>query len=341
MSNILGSFETYIFNNLGILGIKIPSGFGNDLPVYLHDQYRFVVYELVEELYLIIIPLSEGESTPETIRKHVNTISNAWGGEVIYLHSAISHYNRKRLIERKISFIVPGNQMYLPTLGLDLREHMKRLREPKRKKFSPATQSAILYVLYNWKVEQFTPSTLAKRLGYSQMTLTRAFNEIETAGLGESTSDWRMRMLRFDSEKGGLWEEALSYFNSPIKKRIKVVCHDSLPATFAGQSAMEYYKLLSGPPQPIYAISSKEWSRRLKRGDFSEVLDHEPGSMELEIWRYSPELFAKNNVVDPLSLYLSLKKDENGQEGLSNVLQKFELYIREVMKPNSLLKTRN
>ncbi len=339
MSNILGNFETYIFNTLGVLGIKMASVFGTDLPISLHEQYRFIVYEIAGESYLIMIPLLDGESTPETIRKHISMIGNEWAGEVIYLHSAISHYNRKRLIERKISFVVPGNQMYLPTLGLDLREHMKRLREPKRKKFSPATQSAILYVLYNWKVEQFSPSTFAKRLGYSQMTLTRAFNEIENAGLGESTNDWRMRMLRFDSEKGGLWEKALSYFNSPIKKRIKAVCHNSVPVTVAGQSAMEYYKMLSGPLQPVYAISDKEWNRRLKLGDFTVVLDHEPGSVEIEIWRYSPELFAMNGVVDPLSLYLSFKKEEGGQDNLSNVLQKFELYIREVMKTNSQVQT--
>lgn len=335
MSNILESFETYIYNNLGIIGMKSAIVFGNDVSILLHEQYRFIVYEIAGESYLVMIPLLDGESTPATIKEHINMIGKEWNGEVIYLHSAISHYNRKRLIERKISFVVPGNQMYLSTLGLDLREHMKRLREPKRKKFSPATQSAILYVLYNWKVEQFSPSTLARRLGYSQMTLTRAFNEIESAGLGESTSDWRMRMLRFDSEKDGLWKKALSYFISPMKKRIKVICHNSVPVTVAGQSAMAYYKMLSGPPQPIYAISDKEWNRRLKLGDFTEVLDHEPGSFVIEIWRYSPELFAKNGVVDPLSLYLSLKKDESGQEDLSNVLQKFELYICGVMKSNS------
>lgn len=335
MLDILGEFEAYIYNNLGVLGSKIPRDFGGDLPIHLHEKYRFIVYEIVGEEYLVLLPLLEGESTPETIKKHISVIGKSWDGEVIYLHSAISHYNRKRLIERKISFVIPGNQMYLPILGLDLREHMKRFREPKRKKISPATQSAVLYVLYNWKIEKFSPSSLAKRLGYSQMTLTRAFNEIEAAGLGESTNDWRMRMLRFESEKGGLWENALSYFNSPIKKRLKAVCHNSLPITLAGQSAMEYYKMLSGPPQPIYAISDKEWSRRLKLGDFTEVLDHEPGSVEIEVWRYSPELFAKNGVVDPLSLYLSLKKEDSGSSDLGNILQKFELYIREVMKSNS------
>jgi hypothetical protein len=30
------------------------------------------------------------------------------------------------LIEQKVSFIVPGNQLYLPDLGLDLREYFRQ-----------------------------------------------------------------------------------------------------------------------------------------------------------------------------------------------------------------------
>jgi len=42
------------------------------------------------------------------------------------------------------------------------------------------------------------------------------------------------------------------------------------------------------------------------------------GDMEIEIWKYDPELFAREGVVDPLSLYLSLKdtKDEPFQMAL-------------------------
>ena len=31
----------------------------------------------------------------------------------------------------------------------------------------------------------------------------------------------------------------------------------------------------------------------------------------IEVWRYNPMLLAKSNVVDPLSLYLSLKTNED------------------------------
>ena len=33
-----------------------------------------------------------------------------------------------QLVEQRVPFIVPGNQMYLPPLGLDFREHFRRLQ---------------------------------------------------------------------------------------------------------------------------------------------------------------------------------------------------------------------
>jgi len=49
--------------------------------------------------------------------------------DLIYVRAQVTAYNRKRLIEQKVPFIVPGNQMYLPMLAIDLREHFRRIRE--------------------------------------------------------------------------------------------------------------------------------------------------------------------------------------------------------------------
>ena len=52
-----------------------------------------------------------------------------------------------------------------------------------------------------------------------------------------------------------------------------------------------------------------EWKRgrHIEEMPFSEEAD-----CELEIWHYDPNFFAKSDIVDPFSLYLSLK--ENGNE---------------------------
>lgn len=37
----------------------------------------------------------------------------------VYILQGLEAYNRKRLIQQKGPFIVPGNQLYLPDLGID------------------------------------------------------------------------------------------------------------------------------------------------------------------------------------------------------------------------------
>jgi hypothetical protein len=57
-----------------------------------------------------------------------------------------------------------------------------------------------------------------------------------------------------------------------------------------------------------------------------EIDVDEPESPEIEIWNYAPELFAKKGIVDPLSLFLTLKntEDERIEMVLDNLLRKIK-----------------
>ena len=52
----------------------------------------------------------------------------------------------------------------------------------------------------------------------------------------------------------------------------------------------------------------------------------ETDSVIIEIWKYSPLLLSETKVVDPLSLYLSMKdmEDERIQTSLEELLEKVE-----------------
>lgn len=39
---------------------------------------------------------------------------------VVYVTTTLASYERKRLVQQKVPFIVPGNQLYLPELAIDL-----------------------------------------------------------------------------------------------------------------------------------------------------------------------------------------------------------------------------
>ena len=159
------------------------------------------------------------------------------------------------------------------------------------------------------------------------MTLTRAFDEIETTGLGNVEMESRERVLHFEVDRKSLWEKSLDLLRSPVRKRVKIsVPQDNLSLLLAGESALSHHSMLAQPSRPTYAVSAREWKVLQLNKEVTELKIHEPGSMEIEIWKYDPELFAREGVVDPLSLYLSLKntKDERVEMALDTLLEKFQ-----------------
>lgn len=326
MRDYATEFEIYLYENIGILLHLEPWRKGGGLPPFLRDLYRFYQCQLLQEPCLIMVARDDEAVTPATIRKHIAQIEKVWGHEVVYLHPAISSYNRKRLIEYKISFVVPGSQMYLPFFGVDLRKHIRSIRTAK-KSFTPSTQVLILSVLYEWPENGVTPSQLAERLGYSAMTFTRAIDQLENGGLGDVRMEWRERVLRFEIDRKTLWERALGQLHTPVRKRVKALAPQATQSMIvAGESALARYSMLAEPPHPIYAVTPDVWKTMRLHDDITELTIHEPGSVEIEIWKYSPELFARDGIADPLSLFISLKdtQDERVEMALDALMETFE-----------------
>ena len=66
---------------------------------------------------------------------------------VVYVTTTLASYERKRLVQQKVPFIVPGNQLYLPELAIDLREYFRRRSVPPTNGFSPSTQAMLITAL--------------------------------------------------------------------------------------------------------------------------------------------------------------------------------------------------
>ena len=154
------SFQRYIKETLNILAQPKKWIQAEKLPFYLLNLYVFFEVSILDTPCLAMVTKDEVEQTPATIHKHILQVQKKWGHEIIYVHPKVSAYNRKRLIEHKLPFVVPGNQMYLPFLGIDLREHFKKIRniDPR---CSPSTQTVVLYALLHSTGKSFTPKILA------------------------------------------------------------------------------------------------------------------------------------------------------------------------------------
>lgn len=322
MEKLLGDLKKYFHETLNIsINIRTWNG-QKDLPFFLIDSYNFCEISLFEHPTLLILAKDDTDTTPAIIQKHWKQIQKKWDGFAIYIESALSSYNRKRLMEHHIPFIIPGNQMYLPHLGIDLREHFRGLHNRKPKSFSPATQAVVIYALIRKTNEKLTPTILAEKLGYTLMTITRAFAELKSAGIGEICRKGR-ELIWFFSNKKTLWEQAKSYLRDPVKKRIWLKYNK--PKIIAGLSALSKFSMLVPPILPVFAISITEW-HQWKHLGVIELPSPEGANFELEIWHYDPQLFAKKCIADPFSLYFSLEanKNERIESALEELMEKIK-----------------
>lgn len=326
MEQIATSLKRYLKDTLDIDARPKQWAGAVTLPLFLRNAYAFFEVRILGTVCLAMATKGKVEQTPATIQKHMLQVRKKGPDEVIYVQQKVTAYNRKRLIQHKIPFVVPLNQMYLPFLGIDLREHFKNLRETEAS-FSPSTQAVVLYYLSRNDQLRLTPRMLASALGYSPMTMTRALDELGGVGLGTVAMEGRERVLRFNRDKKQVWEAALERMRSPVKKRLWVkppaIEHRGVKA---GQSALAYYSNLAEPANAVLALSGKQW-KKVHAADDVMILDiSEPDASELEVWSYSPMLFAKKGVVDRFSLFLSMRgdDDERVQAALEGMMEQVE-----------------
>jgi hypothetical protein len=319
----LPQLQQYLHDALGVDVPVAPWRGAERLPHFLRERYAFAQVDLMGTPCLLVIDTNPAEESPVAVRKHLDLLRTKHDGEAVYVRQQVTAYNRKRLIEQKVPFIVPGNQMYLPMFAVDLREHFRRIRA-ELPSFSPATQAVVIHALLQDVKDELIPLDMARRLGYSPMTMTRAFDELESANLGVVTMRGRERCLRFPGTRLEIWAKAQPLLRSPLNKRLFIRQGAPPVGIPAGLTALAHYSMLSPPPYSVLAVSREQWKEFRRHHNTREVPAADPDGQEIQVWSYPPALFAQGNVVDPLSLYLSLKgdADERTQASMDEMMRK-------------------
>jgi hypothetical protein len=317
---IVDALKIYI---LKVLGIEVSIAHWSKeqtLPFFLRDQYSFLVLRLLGNDYLLMVDCQE--TSPAAIMKRMEQVREVWQGDVIYVRKQVSAYSRNRLVHNRIPFVVPNNQLYLPMLAIDLREYFMT-KQTEIKKISPAAQVLVLRSIYKQRIlfgDKRTMTQWANELGYTKMTMTRAFREIRTI-LEEEKSVEELSGKKF-------WDLVKPYLRNPIRLR-KYYNTESLRGSrqvISGDNALAYYTNLAEPNGLTVCMNGSE-NRAFQQEFMPQELEHqEPECLCVEIWRYDPRLLAENGVADPLSLYLAYEsnKDERVEMALEDLLEKIQ-----------------
>lgn len=271
------------------------------LPISITGAYT--CYEAVlMGVPLILLVLRNNDNTPKQLQKHQQLVTRHTGSHVVFVMENVASYRISRMIETRVNFIIPDKLMYVPSLMLNLKE-VKDGRSLDEEAMPGMAQCVLLYHMQRENLNGWTTRNLAERFGTSYASMNRALRWLEIKEL-VSFDGLKEKTLVILEKSKALWEKAFPLMISPVE-RILYTAEELVMLPMAGESALEYYTMIAAPERSCRAVS-KEWAQEKKI-----LLNKYDGDCLIEVWRYDPDLLAKNGVIDPLSLYLSIRANDD------------------------------
>ena len=273
------------------------------LPSALSQEYELYQAEILGVKVVMLKSINDDDFTPKQLYKVEERALKIFSDPIIFILSRIIPYNRRRLILHRINFIIPGTQMFIPTLLLDL-GRMVAAKHPKLKTLTPLAQQITLYHLQINSLNGKTSKELLELLPAKYITMTRALNYLSELNI-LTLSHEKERKITFITSGEELWKMVEPLMSSPIKRVLH--CCDELAEKLSVTSytnALAAYYSQEQKEEMHYAIFSDDVEK------LTSILDKENGDNRVEIWKYCPIPLSQNGIVDRLSLYLILRDSE-------------------------------
>ncbi|HEX8014627.1 MAG TPA: MarR family transcriptional regulator [Flavobacterium sp.] len=280
---------------------------------------------------MILIQLKKEDTFNATqLRQQVIAIQKVLDKKIIIVTEDITAINRKRLIDQRISFIVPGKQMFLSELLIDIQDLNKDKAFQKEFLLLPSAQLILLYQILHKEdnLSQYTFKELAEKFQYTQMGITKAIENLKRLAIVEVIGT-KEKNIVFGSDIPKLWKSIEKHLINPVLKTVYVDEKPTIKMYNSNATALEEYSDMNPSKLKYFAIEKNKFYELEKTNQLVN-LNNESGNYALEVWKYNPELITKDitkkNNVDPLSLYVSLKDgfiDERTDMALDQIIEKY------------------
>ncbi|MCK5763547.1 MAG: hypothetical protein KAH05_05460, partial [Clostridiales bacterium] len=161
------------------------------------------------------------------------------------------------------------------------------------------------------------------------MTASRILNELYGLGLltyeiaGKTGRSKEYRRIKNPE----YYRVGSEYLKNPVKKTVYVEnAKENYP--IAGLEALSLISMINPPDRKVRAICKKDFYkiREMIIVDKAKIMDKKID--ELQVWCYDPIFLSKNNIVDLVSLSVSLSgiKDERIEQAIENRMEAEEWY---------------
>lgn len=304
---------------------RMPEHLTLKLPLFLRQRYQFSRADLFGKKCLLATENSRtGELAPAEYGRDVMQLRQRLGADVVLVLTKVPSYVRNRLVKQCVQFIVPGTQMFLPMLMIDLREQFPKSRARTQPLLSAVSQLVVIYQILKGSLSDTPLGKVATRLGYSAMAMSKAQDELQTAHLCEAVRTGRTVSLQFVARGKALWEQAEPLLTTPVRRTQWIRWgHPRARAVSAGISALSNASMLTDDPIPTYAMRDRDLPEALEKGEIIGSGGREEAEARLECWTYDPWILAHNGIADRCSVYLSLRQsaDERVQKEIRFLIE--------------------
>lgn len=297
------------------------------LPYFVMDRYGVWRGDIAGQPAAFLI-LRDALGTVAALEKHREIVRDALRTRLVILIAAsLPAAARRRLVEARIGFLIPDAQLYVPEALLNLQETSDGLQPSFSETLSPTAQVLVIAALLNQPVNDASLTQLADRYQVAVMSMSRALDELEAHEAAEPYRVGRQRRLKLGREKQDLWSWAEPRLVSPVRK-VRLVRGD-LPrddVPLAGESALAHYTLLSEPRIETRAAPASVWRRMARHLELEPAWLHDERAIEVQTWSYDPLVLSRTGVVDPVSLYMTMRDatDERVSQAAGHLMESFE-----------------
>jgi len=306
--------EEFIFH-------KLTKNETKTIPFYVMNEYNVFKGNFLGKEIVLAEKIGEGHFTPLQYKKHAGLLNDKFGMDAVLVLPDIKGFNRKRLINNQINFIIADKQIFIPNLLIDLKEY--KLKNKKVDFLQPAAQCMVLFHLQKQSLNKLNYKQISALLQYPYLTISRAVDNLRKLNICKIEGT-KGKQIIFDLNKKELWHKALPYMKTPIKKTVFI--NEQLPVnmtSITNTNALAFYTDINDDTKRHYAINNKDFIKLVKEKQVKTISGYD-GDYIVELWRYNPNVLSDNKFVDPLSLYLTYKdtKDERIEMALEQIIKK-------------------
>ena len=283
------------------------------LPISFEKRFQYVQMKFHKESFLLIKEKRRGSL--DSFVTQARIMGEKASMDVILVFSKLSDIEKKQLLQARVPFVDFKGNLFFPPLGLVLSANDDVATS---KELTPSEQLTWIAFLLTKGQKVVDVDLLSQITGLPNSTIYRCLRTFKTLNWLNKPN----KLYAYTASKKELFLKSESFLFNPIKKRLLLSDFDlnkiqsDSRLLYGGTYALSYLTFLAESDEnSSYVISHRQFNK-LSLPLSQHVLE----GKVLEIWRYSPFVSEFWNdfketqdrqFVDPISLYLTLKDDDD------------------------------